>query len=83
MNIQPELPEGIGPHEGKELELMLQGKSPWHFSDTVPSSMELPEEKFLPFTKSGEITMVEKFYTSHKDPNIKLRHLYYACAGEE
>ena len=84
MNNKQELPEGIGPHEGKELELMLQGQKPMaFFSDTIPSSMELPEAEFLPFVENGQIIKVEETYTPHKTPNIKLRHLYYACAGEE
>lgn len=37
-----EIPEGIGPHEGKELELMLAGKKPLAmFSDVFPSTLRL------------------------------------------
>lgn len=84
MNNKPQLPEGIGPHEGKELELMLQGQKPMaFFSDTIPCSIQLPEAEFRPHIESGEFSFVEKTYQFAKDPNITIRHLYYACKGEE
>ncbi|SCA55967.1 Hemocin immunity protein (fragment) [Candidatus Terasakiella magnetica] len=50
MTIDNNLPEGVGPHEEKELDLMLSGDKPLAmFSDTIPSSMELPEVKFQPY----------------------------------
>jgi len=84
MNELLDIPDGIGPHEGIELELMLKGEKPMAmFSDTIPSSMELPEEKFLPFVKSGKIIKVEKIYQPPSHKNIKIRHVYYALEGEE
>jgi len=84
MNELLETPNGIGPHEGMELELMLKGEKPMAmFSDTIPSSMELPEEKFLPFVQSGKIIKVEKVYQPPSLKNIKIRNVYYALTGEE
>jgi hypothetical protein len=54
-DIEP--PPEIGPHEGRELELMLAGKKPLaYFSElTRAVHFEWPDVKFDPYVRSGEI----------------------------
>jgi len=48
------MPKEIGPHEGRELGLMLAGEKPLAmFSDIVPSSYEWPDALFEPYVSSG------------------------------
>jgi len=83
MTKNDNLPEGVGPHEEKELDLMLSGDKPLTmFSDTIPSSMELPEAEFQPYVENGFLVKKE---TITKVPNYKditLRHIYYAPKDE-
>lgn len=76
-------PPGIGPHEFRELELMLAGIKPLAmFSDVVPASFELPEADFEPFVQEGRIIKRTEFL-SLKHTGHMFRFLYYALPGEE
>ncbi|HMA16509.1 MAG TPA: hypothetical protein VKP12_17100, partial [Kiloniellaceae bacterium] len=56
-------PEGIGPHEGRELELMLAGTKPLAmFGDAVGSAQEVPEDDFAPYVAEGRIVRREALY---------------------
>jgi hypothetical protein len=59
----------IGPHEGRELELMLAGKKPLAlFYDTIPECGVIPEQEFAPHVKSGKVVMSERiFHSSEED----------------
>jgi len=79
-----EIPPEIGPHEGRELELMLAGKKPAAmFSDVVPASFEWPEEEFEPYVLSGEIIKREEVIKSSNGRWLPSRYVYYALPGEE
>jgi len=76
-------PPGIGPHEFRELELMLAGTKPLAmFYDVVPASIELPEADFEPFVEEGRIVKRVEYIT-HAKSGYVFRHLYYALPGEE
>lgn len=80
--LKPELPEGIGPHEGRELELMLAGEKPLAmFSDIVTPNYQWPDKLFERHVTSGKIVKKE-FETVTSDGKFKIRHLYYALPGE-
>lgn len=80
--VQHGVPEGIGPHEGRELELMLAGEKPLAmFSDVVPSSFEWPDELFEPHVSSGDLIKKE-FLTETPDGKHNIRYLYYALPDE-
>lgn len=55
MKIKEILHETIGPHEGKELELMLAGKKP---AALIGSQSEL--KKFKPYVKNGQFKLAAK-----------------------
>jgi hypothetical protein len=75
---------GIGPHEGKELELMLAGKKPVAmFSDVIPASFDLPEEDFAPHVESGRLVKREVVITASKSGLYDMRYLFYVLPGEE
>lgn len=83
MNAEDELPLGIAPHEGRELELMLKGEKPLAmFYDVVPSTIELPEAAFEPFVESGRIIKKVVHYRDDKK-GYTHRYLFYALPGEE
>ena len=47
-------PPGVGPHEGKELDLMLAGTKPLAlFSDAVEGASSFPEADFVPHVAAG------------------------------
>jgi hypothetical protein len=80
-----EPPEGIGPHEGRELELMLAGKKPlamFYEGLTLPISDFYPEEDFLQHVKSGALIRREEIYKSPRH-EIPCLYVYYALPGEE
>lgn len=84
-NELPELPEGIGPHEGRELELMLAGKKPLAmFSEAVavPVSDLYPEEDFMPYVESGALIRRDEIYHPRNLP-MAVHAVYYALPGEE
>ncbi len=82
------LPEGIGPHEGMELRLMLAGIKPAAmFSDTLPvSDHPMPEYDFDHYVASGnfvknEVTFPMLVQTAHPDIT-HIRYIFYAIARE-
>jgi hypothetical protein len=80
----PELPEGVGPHEGRELELMLAGKKPLAmFSEAiaVPVSDLYPEEEFMSHVASGTFIRRDKIYQPHNLP-MAIHVIYYALPNE-
>ena len=82
MSDHPDLPEGIGPHEGRELELMLSGEKPLAmFVDVIPSDYPWPDEQFEPYVSAGRLVKRECLTESHLEGN-KVRHLYYALPDE-
>ena len=57
-----DLPPGSGPHEGRELELMLAGAKPLAmFNDDLPEGMEPPEIAFDPYVAEGRFVKAENF----------------------
>lgn len=82
MSRKPDLPKGIGPHDGRELELMLAGTKPLAmFSDLIPSNYEWPDAAFEPYVSSGALVKQE-FLTNAQDGYHKVRHLYFALPKE-
>ena len=78
----PDLPDGIGPHEGRELDLMLSGEKPLAmFCDVVPSPYEWPDAAFEPYVTSGRLFKREVM-TNTSDGKYQVRHLYYALPHE-
>jgi len=56
--MSSDIPNGVGPHEFRELELMLAGIKPLAmFFDVIPPTIELPEAEFEPSLKSGQIIL--------------------------
>lgn len=78
------LPPGIGPHEGRGLELMLAGKKPLAmFNDDWPSDMEPPEISFDPYVTEGRFVKDEMYVSASAFKDGRLRYYYYALPGEE
>ncbi|MBX2831260.1 MAG: hypothetical protein KTR23_08795 [Rhodospirillales bacterium] len=76
-----ELPPGIGPHNDRELELMLAGTKPMAmFSDALHVSDYFPETDFAPHVKAGRIIRAEEIIA--KVP-YDMRYLFFALPGEE
>ena len=71
----------IGPHEGKELELMLLGEKPMAiFHDYVPDSGEIeeyivPEKAFAPYVMQGRFVRFEREFLSLKNGSL----IRYVC----
>lgn len=83
MNHPRDLPPQIGPHEGRELELMLAGKKPLAmFSDILESKYPWPDSEFEPHVASGALVKRELLRKT-QDGRYTFRHLYYALATEE
>jgi len=87
------LPPGIGPHEGRELELMLAGTKPLAmFNDDLPEGMEPPEDAFDPHVRAGtlvkrEITVPHPNAGLGEDEQIggadlSLRYVFFALPDE-
>lgn len=84
MHDEQKIPPEIGPHEGRELELMLAGEKPVAmFSDVIPPSFDFPEELFAPYIQNAQLVRrdVVIFTSNSNAPNI--RYLFYALLGEE
>lgn len=78
-----ELPPGIGPHEGRELELMLAGpKALAMFCDEIAHSDYFPEQDFAPHLEAGVIVRREELY-ANAGSGVTTRCVYYALPGEE
>lgn len=81
-SLSDDLPAGIGPHEGRELELMLAGRKLLAtFCDVVPASYEIPEAAFAPHVASGAIVRREEIYRRPK-AEFATRFVYYALPHE-
>lgn len=83
MDDLTDVPEGVGPHEGRELELMLSGAKPLSmFSDVVPPSFEWPEAEFDVHVEKGAIVKRE-YLGKTRDEKYTIRYVYFALPGEE
>jgi hypothetical protein len=88
MSDEPEIPtypEGVGPHEGRELELMLAGKKPLAmFSESVvvPVSDFYPEEEFMVHVKAGTLIRHDETFQLQDLPTA-IHAVYYALPSEE
>jgi len=81
MDSEIDLPPGIGPHNDRELELMLAGTKPMAmFSDAVHVSNYFPEADFAPHVAAGRIIRVEEIIPR---PPHEMRYLFFALPGEE
>jgi len=78
----------LGPHQGKELELMLAGKK--HLAvfydallpnQPIPEEI-IPEESFAPYIKNGTIKRFTQTLVSPKSP-IPAYYVCYTLAGHE
>ena len=75
----------IGPHEGIELSLLLEGKKPLAaFSDYIPEGgvideTIIPERAFHPHVLAGQIVRYEEVLTTEKG---QLRLVCFALPGE-
>jgi hypothetical protein len=83
MHKKPDLPDGIGPHEGRELELMLSGKKPLAmYTEVLSVDFEWPDSDFEPHVITGEI--IKREYSSQTpDGRHTVRHLYFSLPDEE
>lgn len=78
----PKPPKGVGPHNNRELELMLSGEKPLAmFSDLPGPDTVLPTAAFAPYVTSGAIIMAT--FDELLPDGRTLRHEYYAVPGEE
>jgi len=76
-------PPEIGPHEGRELSLMLAGEKPLaRFSEAVAARHLLPEALFAPHVASGHIVKREYPHTDTAT-GISAISIYYALPTEE
>lgn len=79
----PSLLDGIGPHEGRELALMLAGTKPLAmFVDVVPSRFVFPDDDFEPYVAAGCL-IKRDFLSQTSDGRHQVRHLFFALPGEE
>lgn len=77
------MPDGIGPHEGRELELILAGQKPLAmFSDVVPASFDMNLDDFFPYIDMGKIIHFEETYHPLQSDRYPMRYVYFALAGE-
>jgi len=76
-------PAGVGPHEGRELELMLAGEKPLAMFEKISGASDrYPEADFSPYVADGSIVLREVTYrTEGSGPPCS--YLYYARVGEE
>lgn len=75
------LPAGVGPHEEKELELMLAGQKPLAMlHDDWPVDWEHPKTAFQPYVKSGKIVAKEHTYIFSDGDTL---HYYYFALPDE
>ncbi|MBT3305042.1 MAG: hypothetical protein HN377_01015 [Alphaproteobacteria bacterium] len=72
-----------GPHEGRELELMLTGEKPLAlFYDTIPECGVIPEQAFAPYVKSGKVVSSERIFQSPQESVPSVRVVFYARLEE-
>lgn len=73
---EPQAPPGVGPHELRELELMLAGTKPAAmFGEAVQFRDIIPEDDFAPYVASGR-TLKREYYRDDKatGPGCSVRH---------
>ena len=84
MEIDEDIPPGIGPHEGRELELMLATEKPAAmFSDVLPASFDLPDDDFAPHVAAGKIIRRYHEFPPLSGEEYGSRILLFARPGEE
>ena len=84
MTDVPNILKGIGPHEGRELELMLAGKKPAAmFNEDLPEGFTMPDVLFAPYVESGRVITKEIMISFSKHPQLALRYFFFAIPGEE
>ncbi|MFC3675438.1 hypothetical protein [Ferrovibrio xuzhouensis] len=75
-------PALVGPHDDRELALMLAGRKPAAmFYDVVPASIDLPEADFAPHVTAGRLVRREEIYAG-RDGGRAMRYVYYVLPGE-
>lgn len=74
------VPPGVGPHNGRELELMLQGDKPMALFGAEPGmdAEDVGDTGFAPFVEEGRIL---KF--THIDPKTSVEDRRYCLPREE
>lgn len=78
-----DLPEGVGPHEGRELELMLRGEKPLtYLTEPLDSPYQPPYDDFEPYVKSGKFIKFE-YYVFPPGDDVATRRVFYSLVGEE
>lgn len=76
-------PPGVGPHELRELELMLAGEKPAAmFGEAIQFRDILPEDDFAPHVAAGRIIKRE-YYWDDLVNGHSFVDIYYALPGEE
>lgn len=77
------LPEGVGPHEGRELELMLAGEKPLaYFCDAVAADGIVPDGDFAPHVAAGTVVRWETVFHDPATGRPSVRLVYFALEGE-
>jgi len=72
------VPDGVGPHEERELEMLLAGSKPLAmFSDEKAWGFDFGEVRFDKHVESGELVKASEMGEPGKD-GIALRRVYYA-----
>lgn len=78
----PDLPPGVGPHELRELELMLAGSKPAAmFYDGLVARWIIPEDDFEPHVLAGRI--IKRVIIAPDGNGMESICVYYALPGEE
>ena len=79
----------IGPHEGKELELMLAGKKHLaYFGDAIPADGSpisediIPEQRFAPYVQNGTLKRFEQQFPWPEQKRT-LQHVCFTTPGHE
>lgn len=77
-----QLPKGVGPHEGKELELMLKGEKPLvMFNHDWPKDLPHPKDTFSKYVEKGMLIAHKETYLS-KATKERLVHYYFTLPEE-
>jgi hypothetical protein len=82
MPNRPALPQGIGPHEGRELDLMLTGEKPLAmFCDVVGPHTHWPDALFAPHVASGAVVKKDFFHDT-PDGRHQVRTVFFALPDD-
>jgi hypothetical protein len=82
MDDESQAPPGVGPHELRELALMLAGTKPAAmFGEAIQFRDILPEDDFAPHVEAGRIIKRE-YYWDDKESGHSFVEIYYALPGE-